>query len=49
MGYLPNDVLSLCHWPELLKSLGGLVNTVLQTGGAHPTLKRLIGIISSRT
>ena len=18
MGYLPNDVLSLCHWPELL-------------------------------
>ena len=20
MGYLPNDVLSLCHWPELLQS-----------------------------
>ena len=19
-GYLPNDVLSLCHWPELLQS-----------------------------
>ena len=49
MGYLPNDVLSLCHWPELLQSLGGLVKTVLQTGGVHPTLKRLIGIISSRT
>ena len=49
MGYLPNDVLSLCHWPELLQSLGGLVHTVLQTGEVHPTLKRLIGIISSRT
>ena len=49
MGYLPNDVLSLCHWPELLQSLGGLVHTVLQTGEVHPTLKRLIGVISSRT
>ena len=49
MGYLPNDVLSLCHWPELLQSLGGLVKTVLQTGGVHPTMKLLIGIISSRS
>jgi uncharacterized peroxidase-related enzyme len=49
MGYLPNDVLSLCHWPELLQSLGGLVHTVLQTGDVDPSLKRLIGIISSRT
>ena len=48
MGYQPNDVLSLCHWPELLQSLGGLVHTVLQTGEIDPTLKRLIGIISSR-
>ncbi|MDA0651293.1 MAG: carboxymuconolactone decarboxylase family protein [Proteobacteria bacterium] len=48
MGYRPNDVLSLCHWPELLQSLGGLVHTVLQTGEVDP-LKRLIGIISSRT
>ena len=49
MGYRPNDVLSLCHWPELLQNLGGLVHTVLQTGEVDPTLKRLIGIISSRT
>ena len=49
MGYLPDDVLSLCHWPELLQSLGGLVHTVLQTGDVDPSLKRLIGIISSRT
>ena len=49
MGYQPNDVLSLCHWPELLHSLSGLAHTVLQTGDVDPTLKRLIGIISSRT
>ena len=41
MGYRPNDVLSLCHWPELLQNLGGLVHTVLQTGEVDPTLKRL--------
>lgn len=49
MGYLPNDVLSLGHWPELLSSLSGLIQTVLQGGEVDPTLKRLIGIISSRT
>jgi len=49
MGYLPNDVLSLCHWPELLQSLGGLVHTILQSGQVDPTLKRLIGVISSHT
>ena len=48
MGYVPNDALSLCHWPELLRTLGGLVHTVLRTGEVDPTLKRLIGIISSR-
>ena len=49
MGYRPNNVLSLCHWPELLQSLGGLVHTVLQTGRVTLNLKRLIGVISSRT
>ena len=29
MGYLPNDVLTLCHWPELLQSLSGVVHTIL--------------------
>ena len=49
MGYLPNDVLSLCHWPELLQSRSGLVKTILQSGQVDPALKRLIGIISSHT
>ena len=49
MGYLPNDVLSLSHWPELLKSLGGLIRIVLESGEVDPDLKRLIGIISSGT
>ena len=49
MRHLPNDVLSMCHWSELLQSLGGLVHTVLQIGEVHPTLKRLISIISIHT
>ena len=34
---------------ELLKSLGGLIRTVLESGEVDPDLKRLIGIISSGT
>ena len=49
MGYLPNDVLSLSHWPELLQSLGGLVGAAPQSGDVDSDLKRLIGIISTRT
>ena len=32
MGYLPNDLLALGHWPELLPALGRLVQTVLDSG-----------------
>ena len=48
MGYLPNELLSSCHWPELLQSLGDLVHTELRAEEVNPTLKRLIGIIISR-
>ena len=30
MGYLPNDVLSLCHWPELLQSSNSTPRLVVQ-------------------
>jgi len=49
MGYLPNDLLALGHWPELLPAVGGLVQTVLGSGELDPGLKRLIGVITSNT
>ena len=36
-GYRPNDVLSLCHWPELLNSLGGLVQWLFAGTSAAET------------
>lgn len=31
MGFLPNSMLTMAHWPELLTAFGGLGATVLQT------------------
>ena len=32
MGYIPNDLLTLAHWPDMVPALGNLVSVVL--GGA---------------
>ena len=32
MGYIPNNFLSMAHWPELLTAFGGIAATILQTG-----------------
>jgi hypothetical protein len=32
MGFVPNSMLTMAHWPELLGAFGGLGTTVLLTG-----------------
>ena len=32
MGFVPNSMLTMAHWPELLGAFGGLGATVLQSG-----------------
>jgi uncharacterized peroxidase-related enzyme len=48
MGFVPNSMLTMAHWPELLGAFGGLGATVLQTGELEPELKQLIALVSSR-
>ena len=48
MGFLPNSMLTMAHWPELLGAFGGLGATVLQSGEVEPELKQLIALVSSR-
>jgi uncharacterized peroxidase-related enzyme len=48
MGFGPNSMLTMAHWPELLGAFGGLGATVLQTGEVEPELKQLIALVSSR-
>ena len=47
MGFAPNDVLVMAHWPDLLRALGPLVFTVWATGEVPMELKRLVGLVSS--
>ena len=48
MGFVPNSMLTMGHWPELLSAFGGLGGTVLQTGVVDSSLKQLIAVVSSR-
>lgn len=32
MGFVPNSMLTMAHWPELLGAFGGLGTTMLLTG-----------------
>lgn len=47
MGYVPNNFLSMAHWPELLGAFGSLAATVLQTGEVEGDLKQLIAMVAS--
>jgi AhpD family alkylhydroperoxidase len=47
MGFAPNDVLVMAHWPDLLRVLGPLVFTVWAPGEVSMELKRLVGLVAS--
>ena len=47
MGYVPNNFLSMAHWPELLKAFGGIGATILQTGEIDRGLKQLVAMVAS--
>jgi uncharacterized peroxidase-related enzyme len=47
MGYVPNNFLSMAHWPELLGAFGGLAATILQTGEVEGGLKQLVAMVAS--
>ena len=47
MGFAPNDVLTMAHWPELLDAMEGLVQVIYRPGALDPVLKRMIATITS--
>ena len=47
MGFAPNDVLTMAHWPELLYAMERLVQVIYKPGALDPVLKRLIATITS--
>ena len=47
MGFVPNSMFTMAHWPELLQSFGQLGGTILNTGELEAGLKQLIAYVSS--
>lgn len=47
MGFTPNDVLTMAHWPELLSAMQQLVAVIYKPGALDATLKRMIATIIS--
>ncbi len=43
MGYIPNSVLTMAHWPELLTAFRGLVSVIYGESALDNGFKRLIG------
>ena len=47
MGFVPESMTTMAHWPELLGAFGGLGATVLNSGEVDVGLKQLIAHVSS--
>lgn len=47
MGYVPNSVMTMAHWPELLGAFRGLVGVIYGESAIDNGLKRLIGAVVS--
>lgn len=47
MGFLPNDGLIMAHRPELVQGLVSLTRAAYETGPLSPSLKRMIGFMTS--
>ncbi|QUL36956.1 carboxymuconolactone decarboxylase family protein [Erythrobacter sp. JK5] len=47
MGYIPNSVLTMAHWPELLDAFRGLVSVIYGQSRLDNGFKRLIGHAAS--
>ena len=47
MGYVPNSVMTMAHWPELLGAFRGLVSVIYGPSAIDNGLKRMIGAVAS--
>ncbi len=47
MGFIPNDVLTMARWPELLGAVEQLVAVIYRPGALDPVLKRMVATIVS--
>jgi len=46
-GFVPNSLLTMGHWPELLQGFNGLVGAIMAGGSLPAELKQLVAFVSS--
>ena len=47
MGFVPQSMFTMAHWPELLQAFGGIAGTVLNSGEIDAGLKQMIAYVVS--
>jgi len=47
MGFVPNSMLTMAHWPELLQSFGSFAGGIIGGGELERSLKQLIAFVVS--
>ena len=47
MGFVPNSLLTMAHWPALVQSFTAMAGTVLGGGEVDPGLKQLVAFVVS--
>ncbi len=47
MGFVPNSLLTMAHWPELAQAFSGLAGTILGGGVIDRDLKQLMAFVTS--
>lgn len=47
MGFVPNSMLTMAHWPELMTSFSAFAGPILNSGEIDPALKQLIAFVVS--
>jgi uncharacterized peroxidase-related enzyme len=47
MGFVPNSMLTMAHWPELLQSFGGFAGGIINGGELQRSLKQLVAFVVS--
>jgi AhpD family alkylhydroperoxidase len=49
MGFLPNSMLTMAHWPELVHGFAAMGGTILAGGELPAELKQLVAFVSSNS
>lgn len=48
IGFIPQSLLTMAHWPEMTQAIGGVATVILGSGELDPELKQLLSLVASQ-